>query len=121
ALPISKKIALILIVVLTRQQTVHCLSIHHRGRLACIVARSHKLRTELQGCREEYVKLDFPVAEYIRIRRSPTLVFGEHVVYDSFLIRFAEVDGLKWNAEVLCHDHSIIAVIQPRAFLADGH
>jgi hypothetical protein len=80
----------------------------------------HEIGTNAQRRIQENIKLDFTVAKYVRIRGPAALILGKHVIDDSFFVFFAEINGLKRNAQMLCDNHCIVTVVQPGAFVADG-
>src|SRR4051812_27562561 len=84
------------------------------------MARRDKIGSQLQCCIQEYIKLNFTIAKDVGIRGTASLIFGEHVVYYPFFIFLTEVNRLEGNAEMLCDDHRIIAVVKPWTFIADS-
>ncbi len=82
---------------------------------------SHIISSELHRSIQKNIKLDFAIAENIRIGCAAGFVFGKHVINNALFVFATEVYRLKWNAEMLCYNHRIVAVIQPRAFVTDGN
>ena len=77
-----------------------------RGEIS-VVPRSHPLRAERLGVVLENVELDFPVAQHVRVRRAPRLVFGEKVLEYGVPVFCGEVRCLQGNLQAIGHSLGI--------------
>ena len=114
---LTQEVALVFVAVLARQQVMHALGV---GVLAAVVARGHRVGTQFQRGVEEQVKLDLPVAQHVGVGGATCSVFREHVVHDALFVLGAQVHDLKRDAEVIGHEHGVVGVVDPGAFVVDG-
>ncbi len=68
-----------------------------------VMASGDEVGTEHQGVIEERLELDFPVAEDVRVRRAPGLVFGEEVLEHVVPVLGSKVGGVQLDADAVTH------------------
>ena len=83
------------------------------GGSAAIVSGCDSVGAQLGSGLPEEVKLDFPVAEDIRVGSSTGGILGEHVVHDPLLVRVGKVDDLEGNAQMLGDEQGVVGIVHP--------
>ncbi len=78
------------------------------------MARSNVISTEFHCSVQKNIKLDFAVTKNVGIWCAASFVFSKHIIDNTLFVFAAEIDCLKGNAKMLCHNHRIVAVVKPR-------
>ena len=118
---LTQKITLILIRIPTTHQTILSHAIQFHRLLSYVMSGSHKISPQFQGFIQKYIKLDFTIAQHIRIGRSAAAILSEHIIYDTLLVQFTQIQHLKRNTQMLRHQHRIPGIVDPRAFILQGY
>ena len=69
------------------------------GQNCCVVTGADRIKTESKRLLKQSRKLDALVATHTRIRRAPSLVFGNEIVDYFFFELLAEIPDVVGNAE----------------------
>jgi len=113
---------LVFIIILSCEKLIDFLPslIHERGNSGIMPCR-HLVSPQRQSSLKKNIEFHFSIAENIWIGRSSFFVFGEHVIYDSLLVKLAHVYHLKRNTQFLRHQKGIITILYPWAFVLQSH
>ena len=113
---------MVFIIILSCEKLIDFLPplIYKRGN-SSVMPRRHLVSTQRQSRLKKNIEFHFSITENIWIGCSSFFVFGEHVIYDSFLVKFAHVYHLKRNTQFLRHQKGIITILYPWAFVLQSH
>ena len=109
---LAEEIALVLVAVHPGEQLM--VAIGCRGPTAIVPGRDG-VGAQLGGRFPEEIKLDFPVAQDIRVGGSTGGILGKHVVHNPLLVGVGEVDYLEGNAQMLGDEQGIVGIVHPGA------
>ena len=118
---LAEKVALVLVAVGTRQQSVHCLAVG-AGKLVllAVVTRGHHVGAQPHGMVEEGVELDLAVAEDVGVGGAARLVLAEHVVHHPLAVFAAKVHKVERDADLLGHHAGHREFLLPLAVTVQG-
>src|SRR5258706_16154460 len=76
-----------------------------------IMARGNEVRFERASPAPEPIELDFAIAHYARIRRTPADIFGDKISNHTRCKISAQIDHVKWEVHPLGHSASVLKII----------
>ena len=119
---LTEEVTLVLVLIFASQQMIGfttvdilCLS------FTAIVPGRYIVSAKFESSFQENIKLDLPVAEHIRIRRTALLVLIKHIVHNTLFVLLTKVNRLERDAQFLGDDEGVIAIFQPGTLAADDY
>src|SRR3989344_9553091 len=61
-------------------------------------------------------EFNFFIAEHVRVRGAPELVFADHSIHDTFFVLFFKIEKKKWDIESDSNLHGITPFFSPTAW-----
>ena len=111
---LAQKIALVLILVGTRQQAIDLLTFHLLLLLTAIVTRSDIIGTQLESLLEKDIELDFAITQDVGIGRAALLILRKHIIDHPASILLREIYKAEWDIQSLSDQFGKNLVIVPR-------
>ena len=113
---LTEEVALILVRIATRQQSVTHLAVRALDLLAtAVVTRRNVVGAEFKCLFQKDIELDLAVAQHVGVGRATTLILGKHIVHHALSILLREIDHVQRNIQSFGYQLGKNAVVVPRA------